>query len=223
METTKITVRIYEPLLRNFDKQLDSLFIKRDAFLNAMIREEVSNLKEDLAGRCNSAAAKRHIARELKRLGTKTVNVVVDKATADALNEVVAETNMVRDAFVNRLIMFLRSSPKMLQGLDLPEYVTGSDFAGVVEPMPTSPMRAIESVHSDPFYYLRVACEERHGKGLYLLDLPAQMTGFACVLDDSVVPGTRAHEAAEREVQEMQDALSGLEEAAFGREPDGKE
>ncbi len=41
MSQTKITVKIYEPLLRDFDRQIDKLFIKRDAFLNAMIKEEV--------------------------------------------------------------------------------------------------------------------------------------------------------------------------------------
>jgi len=41
METTKITVKIYEPLLKSFDHQLDEVFIKRDAFLNAIIKAEL--------------------------------------------------------------------------------------------------------------------------------------------------------------------------------------
>lgn len=223
METTKITVKIYEPLLRDFDRQIDALFIKRDAFLNAMLREELPRLKEDVAGRRNSAAAKRHISGELKRLGTRSVNVVVDKATSEALNAIVEESNIVRDAFVNRLIMMLRSSSQLLRWLDLPEFITGSAYSGGVEPMPTSPMKALESVHSDPLYYLRAACEERHGTGLYLIDLPAKLAGFACVLDDSMVPGTKAHEEAAREAEEMLSALASLEDDAFGGAGKGKE
>lgn len=223
METTKITVKIYQPLLRDFDRQIDALFIKRDAFLNAMIREEVPRLKEDVAGRRNSAEAKRHISGALKRLGTQSVNVVVDKVTAEGLNAVIKEANIVRDAFVNRLIMMLRSSPQLLQWLDLPEFITGSAYSGGVEPMPTSPMRALESIHSDPFYYLREACEERHGTGLYLIDLPAKLAGFACVLDDSMIPGTKAHETAAREAEKMLAELASLEDDAFGGVGKGKE
>ena len=103
MSQTKITVKIYEPLLRDFDRQLDKLFIKRDAFLNAMIQEEIRYLANDMEGKRLTLSAKRYIAGELKRMGTTPVNVVVDKATADALNSVVDSSNLVRDAFMNRL------------------------------------------------------------------------------------------------------------------------
>lgn len=215
MSQTKITVKIYEPLLRDFDKQIDSLFIKRDAFLNSMIQGEVPHLASDLEGKRLSAKAKRYIAGELKRLGTVPVNVVVDKSTADALNAVVESTNIVRDAFINRLIMLLRSSNPLLGYLELPLVITGSAFESSVDPMPTSPMKAIEAVHSDPLFYLRVAAEERHHTGLYLIDLPPKLAGFACYLDESRVPGTEAYAQAQRDVQAMLDELINLEADAF--------
>lgn len=216
MSQTKITVKIYEPLLRDFDRQIDALFIKRDAFLNAMIKEETPRLAEDIGSKRNSPAAKRLIAGSLKRLGTTQVNVVVEKSTADELNRVVGEANMVRDAFVNRLIMLLRSSPRLLDYLGLPEFITGSAFDSHVEPMPTSPMKAMEAVHADPLFYLRVACEERHKTGLHLLELPEELTGFACILDDSHVPGTEANNKAQQHAQAMLDELESLENYAFG-------
>lgn len=215
MSQTKITVKIYEPLLRDFDKQIDALFIKRDAFLNNMIKGEVQHLAADMEGKRLSASAKRYIAGELKRLGTVPVNIVVDRATADNLNAVVDATNLVRDAFVNRLIMLLRSSHQLLNYLELPEFITGSAFDSCIEPMPTSPMKAIEAVHSDPLFYLRVACEERHKTGLYLLDLPPKLAGFACYLDDASVPGTEVHAQMQRDVDAMLEELVSLEIDAF--------
>jgi len=215
MNQTKITIKIYEPLLRDFDQQINKLFIKRDAFLNAMIQEEVKHLADDMEGKRLTPNAKRYIAGELKRLGTTPVNVVVDKSTADALNAVVEATNMVRDAFMNRLIMLLRSSAQLLNYLELPEFITDSAFDSYVEPMPTSPMKAIEAVHSDPLFYLRVACEERNKTGLYLMDLPVKLAGFACYLDDSQVPGTEAYAQSQRDTQAMLDELMSLEADAF--------
>ena len=215
MSQTKITVKIYEPLLMDFDKQIDTLFIKRDAFLNSMIREEVQHLASDLGGKRLSAKAKRYIAGELKRMGTAQVNVVVDKSTANALNAIVEATNIVRDAFINRLIMLLRSSGPLLSFLELPEFITGSAFDSYVEPMPTSPMKAIEAIHSDPLFYLRAACEERHRTGLYIIDLPPKLAGFSCYLDDSHVPGTEAYTQSQLDTQAMLDELVNFEADAF--------
>jgi metal-responsive CopG/Arc/MetJ family transcriptional regulator len=214
MSQTKITVKIYEPLLRDFDRQLAKLFIKRDAFLNAMIQEEVQHLAKDLEGKQLTVSAKRYIAGELKRMGTRQVNVVVDKTTADALDSVVKASNLVRDAFINRLIMLLRSTGPLLKYLELPEFIKGSDYSGV-ETMPTSPLKAIESVHGDPLFYLRVACEARYETGLYLLDLPPKFAGFACYMDESMVPTTIAYEQMQRDTQAMLDELSIFETEAF--------
>jgi len=215
MSQTKITVKIYEPLLRDFDRQIEKLFIKRDAFLNAMLREELQHLAHDMEGKRLTPITKRYIAGELKRMGTTPVNVVVDKATADALNAIVETSNLVRDAFVNRLIMLLRSSSPLLRYLELPEYIIGSVFESYVEPMPVSPMRAMESVHADPLFYLRIACEERHRTGLYLLELSPKLVGFTCYMDESEVPGTQAYDQVQRDTQTMLDELAHLEADAF--------
>lgn len=215
MNQTKITVKICKPLLQGFNSQIDKLFMKRDAFLNAMIQEEVPHLARDMKGKRLTPAAKRYIAGELKRLGTTPVNVVVDKSTADALNAVVESSNIVRDSFINRLILLLRSSNKFLNYMELPEFITNSNFDGGVDPMPTSPMAAMEAVHADPLFYLRVACEERFETGLYLLDLPPKLAGFACYMEDSRVPGTQAYEQMQKDIQAMLDELDDLEADAF--------
>jgi hypothetical protein len=222
MNQTKITVKICNRLLRAFNQDIDRLFLKRDAFLNQMIATETEYLAQDLAGKRLSSRAKRHIAGELKRLGTTPVNVVVDKEVANALNAVVNETNIVRDAFINRMLWLLRGGEAMLDGLNLPKFINASEFESFTpEAMPTAPLKAMRAFQLDPLHYLRVGCEDRHDTGLYLLDLPPKLTGFACWLDDFLVPGTASYLDAATLLAEM-DAMEAEAFSNFdGHSPTG--
>lgn len=215
MPITKITVKVHEKLMQTFNRQVDELFLMRDAFLNHMIRRETPSLAHDLQGKKLSPAARKYIAGSLKRVGTTTVNIKVERETADALNKVVEETNMVRDAFVNRLILFLRSSKFVTDFFELPEFITYSAFESIVDPMPTSPMKAIEAVHADPLFYMRTAIEERHKTGLYLVPFPPQLAGFECYIEDDRVPGTPAYEEQQRLLDEALAELGAFEKDAF--------
>ncbi len=215
MDQTKITIKIHAPMLVAFERDLDQLCLKRDAFLNHAIRLEIASLAEELKGKRQSTKARRHVAGCLKRMGTRTLNVVVDKDVAAALNQVIDSTNTVRDAFMNRLVMFLRSSTKLLEYLELPSMVVRSNFQSSYEEMPTSPLKAMDSVFSDPFYYLRLAAEERFETGLYLLPLPDQYTGFTCYLPDHQVPGTPENKAFKAEIEQSLAELTLFEGEAF--------
>ncbi len=219
MNQTKITVKIFEPLLKGFDHQIDRLFIKRDAFLNHIIKAEVAHLAEEMAGKRLSSKARQYVSQQLKKMGTKTVNVVVDKDTANALNAVVGQCNMVRDAFLNRLIIFLRSSAPLLSHLELPHFIVRSEFDSVYEEMPTSPLGSMEAVTADPFYYLRISVAERYNTGLYLLDLPKKLIGFSCFIDDSQVPGTREYAESMMRSDELLKELGSFELDAFAVAP----
>ena len=215
MYQTKITVKIYEPLLVAFDRQLDRLCLKRDAFLNHMIKVETPYLAAEMDGRQLSGAARRYISGSLKKMGTRTVNIVVEKETAAALTRVIEAANMVRDAFINRLIMFLRSSDSMLSYLDLPKHINSSEFDNWFQAVPTSPLLAMEAVFSDPFNYIRLGAEERFKTGLYLLDLPPRLAGFYCFIEDEYVPGTMEHSELIRRSDAIMEELSELESSAF--------
>ncbi|MHB0990286.1 MAG: hypothetical protein ACYC0M_03280 [Burkholderiales bacterium] len=207
MSQTKITVKIFEPLLKNFDKQIETLFIKRDAFLNRVLQEELKHLARDMQGKKMSSKANRYISGELKKLGTKQVNIVVDQSTADELKDIVNDTNIVRDAFFNRLILLLRSNTDLLKYLDLPAFINGSEFKSVIDPMPTSPLQAMLEVLNDPLYYLREGAEERLKTGLYLIELPPKLVGFTCYLDDAQVPGTEAYKQSQIDAETMLEQL----------------
>lgn len=209
MNETKITAKIYEPLLYGFNKQLTSLHLKRDSFVNAMIKSEIKHLAKDVKGKKLSIKAKRYISGELKRMGTVTVNIVVDKETADSLSVVVENSNIVRDAFLNRLIMLLRASDALLKTLGLP--ISYRELDSSFEAMPNSPLKAIESIMSDPLYYLREACEDKYELGLYSILLPKKLHGFSCYIEDENVPGTVEFEKMQKMGDELLLQLESLE------------
>lgn len=201
---TKLTGKMYEPMFRDFDRQLIGLLLRRDAFLDKVIAQEIPHLRADLKGKRLSDAANRYISQSLKRLGGDKAGVLLQVSialrhqTADELRYVVEEHNLVRDAFLNRLIVLLRSSDMFLKALDLPTRIEWNRRDGT-EDMPMSPLRAIEETLWDPFHYLRAACQTRHGCGLHLLQFPQQLVALSCYLDDEQVPGTQAYRERDEE------------------------
>lgn len=191
-DLTKITVRLFAPMYASFDAQLSDLMLRRDAFIDRMIANEIPHLRHDLEGKKLSPKAKRYISQSLNRMGKHPLEkkcISVLHSTAAALAEAVEMHNLERDAFINWLIALLRSSDTLLARLDLPTHVSG--IRGVsTEDMATSPLKAICQIQLDPLYYLRAACEHRHGCGLYSLELPTGLHGLACYLPDEDVPGT---------------------------------
>lgn len=218
---TAITVRLFEPMYVDFDRQLSGLLIKRDAFIDRMISVEIPHARSDLEGKELSPVAKRYIAGRLKNLGKgdhpplKQVCISVRPETADALDRLVKDHNLVRDAFLNRLIMLLRSSDALLEALDLPKRINGFSHTGTQD-MPTSPMKAIEEIQWDPLYYLRNACMKKHDCGLYDLPLPEHLDAFSCFLPDEEVPRTLAHAQRLQEEEEWAALLIDLENFESG-------
>ena len=202
MQQTKITVKVYERLLTSFNKKLETCFIKRDALLNHIIRLELSNLNKDMEGLKLTNPARHYISGELKRLGTKTINVVVDKDTAQGLNDIVGKCNMVRDSFINRLILLLNSSDKLLEILGLPDK-TNDRSLSPAESMSTSPLQAIVSIIDNPLFYLRTAIQEENREKLYTFDLGKELIGMSCYIDDVNVPGTEDYKNSENEQNEI--------------------
>jgi hypothetical protein len=135
--------------------------------------------------------------------------------TADALDKVVAEANMVRDAFINRLIMFVRSSAFLPEVPRAPGIRHG---IGIRVDRAADADEPTQSHGGDPCRSAVLpsrSSEERHETGLYLLDMPPQLVGFSCYLDDALVPGTERYEEAQREVEELLRELDDFEGVVF--------
>lgn len=198
---TKLTANLYEPMYLDFDHRLSKLLIRRDAFLDLMIWQEIPYLRDDMAGKKLSKAANQYIARSLKTIGNadrpplRQVSIAVKQETAAALRDIVDEHNLVRDAFLNRLILLLRASEKLLDFLFLPKDSSWNKHD--VDHSPTSPIAALEHLMRDPFLHLREYSLREHGQGLYTLPLPHGLIGMSCYLEDDCVPGTKAHEESQ--------------------------
>lgn len=189
METTKITVKICEPLLHSFSKKINSCFIKRDSFLNHVLKKEIPRLAKSMKDLEQTNKARAYISGELKRLGITPVNIVVDKDLANELNIIVKKSNISRDAFINRLILLLNADYKILRILGLPIEMNSNEYDYVknIEP---SPLTGIASMMEDPLFYLHHAMEEYSGGDLYKVDLPEKFIGMSCYLDNSSISGS---------------------------------
>ena len=214
MGLQKISFKVPPGLWENFSKQAGSLFLARAPFLNHMISKEAKELAADLAGKRLSLRAKRHISGMLKQQGAKSVNIEVEESTAAALNKVIQEGNLVRDAFLCRMIIFLRGSDWLLNYLEVPLEAQGG---GGHEAMPSSPMKALEAVRDDPLYYIRSTVLKSWKCGIYAIRLPDSLDWSACYLEDSEVPGTKAFK---KDRQEMAEAFELQEREAFAVAPE---
>lgn len=217
-EMTKMTFKVHTQLWQNFDAQISRLPVKRDPFLNRVIRCETARLAKAMEGKKLSGRANRWVSDQLTRLQTTTVNIGIEKDVAEALKQVVAASHMVRDAFFNRLIAFLRSSDALLDYFELPRKEDGSVGRPYGSDLhkPVSPMDTLRDTFADPLWYLHMAAEELHETNLYLLNFPSpKMDGFACWMDDACVPGTRSNRRAQRELEELVLCLQDFELDAY--------
>lgn len=207
-------MKVFAALLQDFDHRLRVLHIKRDAFLDQVIRSELPHLEKDLNDKRLTPKARRYIARTLKRMGTCQINIVVDKTTAETLKEIVVKSNIVRDAFVNRIIFFLRASEQLLEHLGV------SSMARRPRPAPHTAigvLDAMAALNADPLSPLRQAVEQRGGAGLYLLKLPEACSAFACWLEDSEIPDTASFANARWGTQVTLNEIESFEDMAFSK------
>ena len=188
-------------LWNGFRVQTDGLFIYRAPFLDHVIKSELPYMRADLKGYRMSTRAKRYISGELKRTDTEGVNLELRTSTADELREIVREHNLVRDAILARLVILLRSTDALLKWLEVPRYASDRSERGYLEDLPASPLLALEAIRDDPLFYVRHFVRDRHGLGLYRVDLPAVWA--SCHIEEDFVPGTKANKAFARVMNEI--------------------
>jgi len=188
MTLTKITAKIHPKIWERFSNEAESMFLKKAAYLDHLIGIETKHLKADMEGCVLSKQAKRFIAGELKRKDPINVNIEVRQLTSDALKLVVDEHNLVRDAFINRLLYFFCAPDTLMLSIDVPTTVRNLNSLGGNLPM--SPARALAWIHDDPLFYLRETLREGQS-GIYNVGLLG-LEWMACFIDDKFVPGTAA-------------------------------
>lgn len=200
-----ISFRVPPRLWNDFKVQTDKLFISRAPFIDYMLAVELPQLREDLTGIRLNTRTKRYIANEVTRQDPVSVNIDVRKETADALRDAIKEHNIVRDAFVCRLLIFLRSSNTLLDLLEVPHYANDRGIRGILEEMPASPLRAMAALRDDPLFYVREHLLQRHDLRVYTVELWPAIDWAACYLPPERVPGTGAFNRLQKDWAEILD------------------
>lgn len=210
MATTKITIKLIDQINTRLNEQLDASFMKRDKFIAHLISTQLADLGKALDGRKLSTKARKYIFDNLKRAGTKTVNIVVEQELADRLNTLVEKHNLMRDAVLNRIIFFAIASHSFYRRAAVPTTIEGvTNESAYLLTLSTSPLDAVQELLSDPLFYVKEAFEIAHGDNIFTYDFShMEFDGinplcFSCFIEESSVPTTKAF----KELQSHIDAL----------------
>lgn len=214
MSKTAISFRVPTALWNNFKQQTDVLFLSRAPFLDHVLHVELNHLASDLAGTKLSSRTKRYIANKFPR-DNLSVNIEVSPQTAKQLRDVLGQLNVVRDAFMARLIIFLHGGKYIFNELEIPHEITATGpWEGLDLPaMSTSPLRAMGEVLQDPLYYVREYVRYRWGMGLYAIDLPHTLDWAACALPPERVEGSGTFNKAKKLSEQTPSLMKLLDDA----------
>lgn len=227
MAKTKILVNLWEPLVAALRHKIDAACLKRDDYLDHVLRHEAGMVVKEVGGR-NSDEVRAYIAQNLNLLRRKQVNLNLSEETVQAINEACQRVNMPRDAFINRVVLLLVSQKPFFKRLlteidwDWAESEVVASYYDYFDPVLDCTLTAIgEMVTSDPFAFYR-ACIElvnkdggtevqlhaanlqkdflRHPEGSSIS--PESAIGFNCYVSEYEIEGHPAQTA-------LQDSLLG--------------
>ena len=116
---SKITVRIWTPILDAFVARTDTAFLRRDLLITNTLKLELPRIRNELPHK-NSELARRFIEANLRRLfttpqGATQISLALDPAVAKALESVCEEKNIPREALLNRLLVLLGAPAEFLR------------------------------------------------------------------------------------------------------------
>jgi len=174
--TKKILVNIWKPLIKRLDAKLKDACLKRDPFLDKVLRYEAEMLRKEAQesnSNPNSDDAKILITKSLKSINREQVYLYLSEKTVATISEVCENLNVPRDAFINRVILLLTSSFDINDALfDEDENLTITEYIpDALDSLDderrlnlrTNVLDIIgEYVNFDPFWLLRGCLEARH-------------------------------------------------------------
>lgn len=219
-EKRKVTVQVYGKILDKLNELATAACLQRDAYLDLVLANEAAALEEELGTLRNSEPARTHIKHCLSKLMPRQAGVAPSKrpgrmvslklteATAAAVDKACLRVNVVRDAFINRVLFMLVARREFLfreLGLDVPRgnprYLDGLLDSGSLL-LGTRLLAIRQFVADDPFIGIREALKHEYGSqytGLHrmVLGRPKESTAaarglaaFNVYLEDHLVPST---------------------------------
>lgn len=223
----KILVSVWTLLQSRLNEAVDAAFLKRDAFLDYVLRNEALHIEKEIPAPGNSDLARGFLERQLKTLELTPVSLNLSPETIDAINSACKARNIPRDCFINRTLLLICSGKRsfwirFLPDLDWDYYLEKcrADFAyEIAAGQHWGALHAISSCLSDePFWCIRMALDlardDDKDESLYLHQIPVpadffpkpegknwQFNGLNCFLPDHEVEGSdawAAHKAKQK-------------------------
>ncbi len=143
---TRITVQIGTKIVSAVHEKLASMHIKRDAYLNDLLKGEIEELAKEIQFR-NTDEVRRALAGRIAE-STK-VTLELDEDVSRRIDEVLRERNIARDAFLTRVYLFLFAPVAVLD-------VLGVGFEAN-PPVASESLNAAAELLNDPFFPIRTA------------------------------------------------------------------
>lgn len=162
--TTKISVKIFRPIIEQLIRHLDAACLRRDAYLNFLLAVELPALDREVSV-ANTEASERLVSNRLARLDTKLVSLALHTELVERLNEICQRKRIVRDAFFNRVFLLLSASPAVVDELYFKE-LADKDWRGAVwqRIAPDNDIRraCFDPLHFvvNPFWSIRAGLDE---------------------------------------------------------------
>ncbi|KWT91753.1 MULTISPECIES: hypothetical protein [unclassified Variovorax] len=147
----RIMVQLWGPLAKAIDRDFKALNIKRDRYLNDLFRSEIEELAKEVSFRNSDAVRAR--MQEQKIPERVKLTIELDEEVIERIDAVLAEKNIPRDSFVNRVLFFLVAKDSMLDRLDVAYERRGQVTA--------KPLSDAMGFLYDPFFHIREANEQR--------------------------------------------------------------
>ncbi|MBK6614565.1 hypothetical protein [Ottowia sp.] len=144
-------VQLWGPLAKAIDRDFKALNIKRDRYLNDLFRSEIEELAKEVSFRNSDAVRAR--MQEQKIPDRVKLTIELDEEVIERIDAVLAEKNIPRDSFVNRVLFFLVAKDSMLDRLDVAYERRGQVTA--------KPLSDAMGFLYDPFFHIREANEQR--------------------------------------------------------------
>ena len=216
----KITFKAWSDLHEVFKKCLKDSCIQRDHYLDIVLRHEAKMLDNE-AIKPNSSAARIFIKQRLQRLDSTPISLVLSDETVTLVSDVCDRKMIPRDAFINRVLLFLIMDRKhfgVLLGLDIDHIINNCilpDYRNDLAYEATSGglSHISQVIHEDPFWAVRQCIEyalqedddvtdrlhaayidESFSKQIFSKNKDVDLRGLNCFLEDYLIDGTKEND-----------------------------
>jgi hypothetical protein len=115
--TQKISVKVWRPIVEKLDKRMSAACLRRDAYLTRVLEVELKQLDEEVRN-ASSEMARTFITNKLEAMpDRKLVSLTLRTDLVERLGEICERKRIVRDSFLNRLLLLLSASTTVFDHL----------------------------------------------------------------------------------------------------------